>query len=101
MEVLFSKLLEIFSIGYMFSVIVASYLVIKAIDKLNGDKVVPSWAKFLVTCVVGSILFTIFYMFTEETIDCLIASFLAAIFVYDNAIKFLIEKFNIGYRKRL
>ena len=42
MDVLFTKLFEIFSLEYMFSVIVATYLTIKLVDVLNGDKVVPS-----------------------------------------------------------
>lgn len=99
MEPLFTKLLELFSVGYMFSVIVASYLVIKLVDAVNGNKVVPSWAKCLVTCIMGIILFVVFYLFTEETLECLITSFFAAVFVYDKAIKLLIEKFNMGYRK--
>ena len=99
MEPLFTKLLELFSVGYMFSVIVASYLVIKLVDAVNGNKVVPSWAKCLVTCIMGIILFVVFYLFTEETLESLITSFFAAVFVYDKAIKLLIEKFNMGYRK--
>lgn len=100
MEPLFSKLFEIFSVEYMFSVIVASYLVIKLVDFLNKEKVVPSWAKCLITCIVGVTLFVVFYLFTEETLECLITSFFAAVFAYDKAIKFLIEKFNVGYRKK-
>lgn len=100
MEMLFAKIFDIFSLEYMFSVIVASYLAIKLVDLLNGDKVVPSWAKCLITCVIGVALFAVFYFFTEETFECLITSFFAAVFAYDKAIKFLIEKFNVGYRKK-
>lgn len=100
MDVLFAKLFEVFSLEYMFSVIVATYFVIKLVDVLNGDKIVPSWAKSLITCIVGMILFVVFYFLTEETFECLITSFFAAVFAYDKAIKFLIEKFNVGYRKK-
>ena len=99
MEVLFEKLFEVFSLEYMFSVIVASYLVIKTVDTLNGKRVVPSWGKCLATCIVGAALFFVFYLFTEETFERLITSFFAAVFTYDKAIKFLIEKFNVGYKK--
>lgn len=100
MDVLFAKLFEIFSLEYMFSVIVATYLTIKLVDVLNGDKIVPSWAKCLITCLMGVAMLLVFYFFTEETFECLITSFFAAVFAYDKAIKFLIEKFNVGYRKR-
>lgn len=99
MDVLFAKLFEVFSLEYMFSVIVASYLVIKLVDALNGEKVVPSWLKRLITCVVGAILFIVFVEFTGVTVQCLIASFFSAVFIYDTAIKVIIKKFNIGYRK--
>ena len=99
MEVLFSKLFEIFSLEYMFSVIVASYLTIKLVDVLNGNRVVPSWLKRLITCLVGAVLFIVFAKFTDVTVQCLIASFFSAVFVYDTAIKVIIKKFNIGYRK--
>lgn len=99
MEVLFSKLFEIFSLEYMFSVIVASYLTIKLVDVLNGERVVPSWMKRGITCLIGAILFVVFKKFTDVTVECLIASFFSAVFVYDTAIKVIIKKLNIGYRK--
>lgn len=98
MEVLIEKIFGIFSLEYMFSVIVASYLVIKLVDALNGEKVVPTWLKRLITCLVGAVFFVVFAKFTDVTVQCLMASFFSAVFVYDTAIKVIIKKFNIGYR---
>lgn len=99
MEVFFEKLFDIFSLEYMFSVIIASYLVIKLVDVINGEKVVPTWMKRVITFIVGVILFVVFIKFTDETVQCLMASFFSAVFVYDTAIKVIIRKFNIDYRK--
>lgn len=99
MDALFARLFEIFSLEYMFSVIVASYLTIKVVDYFNGDKIVPSWLKRTITCIVGAVLFIVFLEFTDVTLQCLIASFFSAVFVYDSAIKVLIRKLNIDYRK--
>lgn len=99
MEVLIEKIFDIFSLEYMFSVIVASYLVIKLVDALNGERVVPTWLKRLITCLVGAVFFVVFAKFTDVTIQCLMASFFSAVFVYDTAIKVIIKKFNIDYRK--
>lgn len=99
MDILVNKFFEIFSVEYMFSVIVASYLIIKLVDAINGDKIVPTWLKRTITCVVGAILFIVFIKFTDVTLQCLIASFFSAVFVYDTAIKVIIQKFNIDYRK--
>ena len=98
MEAIFERLFEIFSLEYMFSVIMASYFLIKAIDAVNGDKAVPSWVKRLITCFVGAVLFGVFIKFTDVTVQCLIASFFSAVFIYDAAIKEVIKKFNLGYK---
>ena len=42
METLLAKLLDIFSVGYMFCVITASYFTIKVVDHLNGPRKVPT-----------------------------------------------------------
>lgn len=98
MDALIEKIFEVFSLEYMFSVIVASYLVIKLMDSLNGDKSVPTWLKRLVTCVIGTLLFVVFKKYTEVTVQCLTASFFSAIFVYDTAIKAILKKLNIDYK---
>ena len=99
MDVFVSKFFEIFSLEYMFSVIVASYLIIKLVDSFNGDNIVPTWMKRAITCSVGALLFIVFIKFTDVTLQSLIASFFSAIFVYDTAIKVIIQKFNIDYKK--
>lgn len=99
MEVLVERILGIFSLEYMFSVIVASYFVIKLVDTLNGERVVPTWLKRLITCLVGAVFFVAFVKFTDVTVQCLMASFFSAVFVYDTAIKVIIKRFNIDYRK--
>lgn len=99
MEALFNRLMDIFSIEYMFSVIVATYLIIKCADSVNGEKAVPTWLKKLTTLLVGIVLFAVFKKYTDETTECLITSYLAAVFVYDIAIKYLLKKFRIDYFK--
>lgn len=99
MEVMFDKLFGIFSLEYMFSVIVATYFIIKTVDRFNGNKKVSSGVKCSITCVVGIIMLFGFLKLTDETFECLITSFFAALFTYDKAIKILVEKFKIGYKK--
>ena len=98
METLIAKIFDIFSMEYMLSVILASYFVIKIVDALNGDKIVPTWGKRTITCIVGAITFFIFELYTDTKHECLIASFFAAVFMYDAAINALLKKLNIEYR---
>ena len=99
METFIIRLLEVFSLEYMASVILASYFIIKVIDWVNGDKVVPTWGKRTVTFVIGAMLFGVFFLYTDTAHEQLIASFFAALFLYDAAIKELLKRFNIEYRK--
>lgn len=98
METLIVKIFEIFSLEYMLSVILASYFVIKIVDVFNGERIVPTWGKRTITCIVGAVLFFVFTLYTDTKNECLIASFFAAIFMYDTAIKELFRKLNIEYR---
>ena len=99
MEHLVDRILQIFSLEYMFSVIVASYFIIKVIDALNGDKVVPTKVKRLITFGVGAISFCIFHWATEISFETLVSSYLGAVFFYDAVIKFLLKKLDVDYRK--
>lgn len=99
METLLAKLLDIFSVGYMFCVIAASYFTIKVVDHLNGPRKVPTWVKRAVTFICGALFFWVFREFTKETFESLITSFFAALFVYDGAIKWILKKLNADYKK--
>lgn len=50
------ELLSRFDIAYMLAVNVATYLIIKTIDKFNGEKIVPTWTKRIVAVIVGIII---------------------------------------------
>lgn len=100
MEEIFTALTNIFSLEYMLSVILASYFLIKVADTINGKKVVPAWLKRIISVLVGVAFFVIFKVFTDVSIQCLITSFFTAVFIYDSAIKFLLKKFNVSYRKK-
>lgn len=98
MTQLFDRIFSIFSIEYIFIVIVASYLVIKTVDYFNGERVVPTWAKRLITFLVGAASFVLFKGFTEVTFERLLSSYLGAVFIYDAAIKYLLKVFGVDYK---
>lgn len=98
MEAIIDKLFEIFSLEYTAVVIIVSYLLIKLVDVLNKDKSVPTWLKRVITGAVGVLGFWAFKIYTEVSVQTLLASYFFAIFVYDTAIKFLIKKLNLDYK---
>lgn len=100
MEPIFTQLSEAISLGYILSVIIASYFIIRFADYISNDfnERTPKWLKRVLTFVIGLIVFAIFKMFTDTDTDKLITSYFVALFVYDSAIKFLIKKFNVDYK---
>lgn len=99
MESLFERLFEVFSLEYIFVVILASYSVISLIDYFNGERVVPTWLKRTITAVIGVVSIFVFKTWANVEITRLFASYFAAVFIYDTAIKFLLKKLDIEYRK--
>lgn len=99
MDLLFEGIFKVFNLEYIFSVIIGTYFLIKLVDYLNGAAKVPTWLKRVITFGNGAVMFLIFRMCTDIPVQTLAASYFAAVFVYDTAIKFLIKKFNIDYKK--
>jgi hypothetical protein len=94
-----TKLMEVISLEYSFSVIIATFLVLKTVDLLNGERVLRTIWKQIITMVVGVIMFVVFRKYTTVPTQTLIASYFFAIFVYDVAIKTLLRKLRAGYRE--
>lgn len=98
MENIFDKILNAFSPAYILTVIIASYFVIKLVDYLNGESEVKTWHKRIATFGIGAIAFTAFYIWGNTDFEVLVASYFAALFLYDAAIKYLLKKLEIDYK---
>lgn len=94
------ELLSHFDIAYMFAVNVATYLIIKTIDKFNGEKIVPTWTKRIVAVIVGIIIGLAVTSFgTDKTI--ILYSFILSLVSWDYLFKGIIKKLSIDYKKKL
>lgn len=99
MESMWNTIMNVFSLEYMISVIFATFMLLKVVDMFNGAKVVPTWLKRVISCLIGAVLFVVFKNYSDIPTERLIASFFAAVFVYDTAIKEIMKKLNIDYKK--
>lgn len=99
MEQLFDKLMQAFSVEFIFTIVFASYFMIKLAETLAKGIPVASWVKRLITVVVGIVAFIAFVWVTDTPKATLLSSYFAALFIYDYAIKWLLEKFNVNYKK--
>ena len=85
------ELLSHFDIGYMFTVNVATYLVIMTIDKLNGERVVPTYLKRIIAFIVGAIIaFKVTNFGSDKT--TILYSFILSLVSWDVLFKPLLNK---------
>ena len=99
MEQLFDRLMQAFSVEFIFTIIFAAYFMIRLLEALVKGIPVASWVKKLITVVVGIVAFAVFVCVTDTPKETLLSSYFAALFIYDYAIKWLLEKFNVNYKK--
>lgn len=94
------ELLSKFDLTYMFAVNVATYIIIKVIDNLNGEKIVPTYLKRIIAFIVGAVIaFAVISFGTDKTI--ILYSFILSLVSWDILFKPILniigDKFN--YKK--
>lgn len=94
------ELLSKFDLAYMFAVNVATYIIIKVIDNLNKEKIVPTYLKRIIALIVGIIIaFTVVSFGADKTI--ILYSFILSLVSWDYLFKGIIKKLSIDYKKKL
>ena len=87
-----------FDFGYCVIINVATYLIIKLIDELNGDKVVLVWGKRLVLISAILVIGTAYYFIDHNPKLLLNSSILAPVF-WTWILKPICKKLDIDYKK--
>ena len=99
MDRLIDILLNSFDFGYMLSTNVLTYIIIKAIDFLNKEKIVPVYIKRIIAFISGGLLAGLIVYFNGFS-TTIIYSFILSLISWDFVFKPIIKKFkNIDYRK--
>ena len=86
MDRIIDLVLGSFDFGYSFSVNILTYLVIKLIDNLNGEKEIPTYGKRLIAIGCGIILGTIMSV-TEGFSMIIVYSFIFSLVSWDAIFK--------------
>jgi len=97
MEQIFNKLLDVFSVEFIFTIIFAAYFAIRVVEYLCA-KHIKTGLKKIITVVVGILATAFFVVFTDTPKQTLLVSYFAALFFYDYTIKWLLKKLS-DYRK--
>lgn len=92
MEKIFDLLLGSFDFGYSLSVNILTYLIIKLIDNLNGQKEVPTYLKRIIAVISGATLAVIMGV-TQGFSMIIIYSFILSLVSWDVIFKPLIKHY--------
>lgn len=94
-----NRIIANFDFSYMLSVNVLTYLLIKVLDNLNGDKPVSRLNKKLILVFSIVIVASIYYFSNfDNTIKLINSSILAPVF-WSWVLKPIIKKFGIDYKE--
>ena len=91
-------LLENFDISYCIAVNIATYLIIKCIDDINGNKIVPRYCKRIILLLVIIVLALIYHV-VGVNIKVIVDSAILAPVSWSWIFKPLCGRLNIDYRK--
>lgn len=97
MEQIYDILLENFDISYMLSINILTYMIIKFIDFLNGDKKLKLIYKRLVLILSTIVCCIIYHFVTDLETRVLINSTIAAPVFYSWVMKPLLKKIKLQY----
>lgn len=91
-------LLENFDISYCIAVNIATYLIIKFIDDINGNKIVPRYCKRIILLLVIIVIAIIYHVVGINT-KVIVNSAILAPVSWSWIFKPLCAKLHIDYRK--
>ena len=98
-EDILSQITANFDFGYMLTINVLTYLVIKILDEINGNKVITTWHKRIVLLVSAAIVAVTYKLGSYDNNIVLINSTIFAPVFWSWVLKPVLTKFGIGYKK--
>ena len=100
LEEFIKELLSRFDFAYMFAVNILTYLLIKGIDSVNGDKAVSTAVKRLIAVLVGAGIGAITVKLGSEP-TTMVYSFILSLVSWDIVFKPILNKLNdkFNYKK--
>lgn len=100
MEQIINQLITNFDFSLMLIINVATYIIIKIIDDINGDKIPTTWQKRIVFLTVSIIISIIYYILCNTPINIIINSCIIAPVAWSWLAKPIAKKLGIDYKKQ-
>lgn len=97
-ESIIKQIINNFDISYILVINIATYIFIKCVDKLNGEKDVPTWQKRIILLLCIMCISSIYYINDYDDIIKLVNSSILAPISWSWLLKPICKKFNIDYK---
>ena len=88
-----------FDFAFVICVNVLAYLVIKLVDKLNGDKVISTWNKRVITLVCAVLMGVIYFSVKLGNVKVVLNSIILSFVFWSWILKPILSFFKIDYKK--
>ena len=98
-EDILSQITANFDFGYMLAINVLTYLVIKILDEINGNKVIKTWHKRIVLLVSAAIVAITYKLGGYDNNIVLINSTILAPVFWSWIARPILVKFGLDYKK--
>lgn len=98
-EDILSQITANFDFGYMLTINVFTYLVIKILDEINGNKVITTWHKRIVLLVSAAIVAVTYKLGGYDNNIVLINSTILAPVFWSWIARPILVKFGLDYKK--
>ena len=98
-EDILSQITANFDFGYMLTINVLTYLVIKILDEINGNKVITTWHKRIVLLVSAAIVAVTYKLGSYDNNIVLINSTIFAPVFWSWIARPILVKFGLDYKK--
>lgn len=88
-----------FDFAFVICVNVLAYLVIKLVDKLNGDKVVSTWNKRVITLICAVLMGIIYFSLKLGDVKVVLNSIILSFVFWSWILKPILAFFKIDHKK--
>lgn len=98
-DTIINNIIGQFDFGFMFTINVATYILIQVWDNLNGDKLLTTWQKRLILILCILIVTFVYKLAHYPNNIILFNSIIFAPVFWSWVLKPILTKFGIGYKK--
>lgn len=98
-DTIINSIINQFDFGFMFTINVATYILIQIWDNLNGDKLLTTWQKRLILLLSIIITTAVYILACYPNHIILFNSAIFAPVFWSWVLKPILTKFGIGYKK--